>query len=185
MQVRGREAVLVGFRLGWLTAATRSAPFGIGRRRMDPDQASKRSIGMFGYGKMSACAVAAMSALAEKHPGGGSLSSKQIAESRNLSQPLVAKVLTVLSQAGFVRGTRGPGGGYRLARDPEQVTVFDVVELFEGHRETSACPFGPGWCGVGDPCPLHDILAGLADSAATTLRNVSFAAFVGHGKGQT
>lgn len=132
---------------------------------------------------MSACAVAAMSALAEKHGTGESLSSQQIAESRNLSKPLVAKILTVLSQAGFVVGTRGPGGGYRLGRDPGDVTVLDVVALFEGHREISACPFGPGWCGVGDPCPLHDILADLSDSTAATLRNVSFAAFVGHGKG--
>jgi len=137
---------------------------------------------MFGYGKMSACAVASMSALAENHGQGGALSSLQIAESRNLSQPLVAKVLTVLSQHGFVHGTRGPGGGYRLARDPDQITIYDVVELFEGHRETSACPFGPGWCGVGEPCPLHDTLVELSETAANTLKNVNFASFVGHGK---
>ncbi|WP_353566710.1 RrF2 family transcriptional regulator [Haloferula sargassicola] len=133
---------------------------------------------------MSACAVASMSALAEKHPGGESLSSQQIADSRNLTKPLVAKVLTVLSQAGFVTGTRGPGGGYRLARDPAEITVLEVVALFEGHKETSACPFGPGWCGVGDPCPLHHILADISENAAATLRGVSFAAFVGHGKGE-
>jgi Rrf2 family iron-sulfur cluster assembly transcriptional regulator len=137
---------------------------------------------MFGYGKMSGCAVAAMSALAESHSEGVQLSSQQIAESRNLSQPLVAKVLTVLSQAGFVHGTRGPGGGYRLARDPAAITLFDVVNLFEGHRDPSACPFGPGYCGVGDPCPLHDLLAKMSDSAATQLKKANFGAFVGHGK---
>lgn len=132
---------------------------------------------------MSACAVASMSALAEKHGDDASLSSLQIAESRNLSQPLVAKVLTVLSQHGFVHGTRGPGGGYRLARNPDEITIYDVVDLFEGHRETSACPFGPGWCGVGDPCPLHDTLVGLNETAASTLKNVTFGAFIGHAKG--
>lgn len=137
---------------------------------------------MFGYGKMSGCAVAAMSALAESHAGGVQLSSQQIAESRNLSQPLVAKVLTVLSQAGFVHGTRGPGGGYRLAREPKAITLFEVVELFEGHRDPSACPFGPGWCGVGDPCPLHHLLVGMGETAAAQLKKANFGAFVGHGK---
>ncbi len=137
---------------------------------------------MFGYGKMSACAVASMSALAEKHGDGTALSSLQIAENRNLSQPLVAKVLTALSQQGLVHGTRGPGGGYRLARDPARISIYDVVDIFEGHRETSACPFGPGWCGVGEPCPLHDTLVGLNESAAETLKNITFDAFVGHAK---
>lgn len=137
---------------------------------------------VFGYGKMSGCAVAAMSALAEDHGKGIQLSSLQIAESRNLSQPLVAKVLTVLSQAGFVIGTRGPGGGYRLAREPGRITIFDIVDLFEGHRDASACPFGPGWCGVGAPCPLHDTLLELAESAAAKLKECHLGVFVGHGK---
>jgi Rrf2 family protein len=99
-----------------------------------------------------------------------------------LSQPLVAKVLTVLSQAGFVHGTRGPGGGYRLGRAPETITLFEVVDLFEGHRDPSACPFGPGWCGVGDPCPMHGLLVGMSESAAAQLKKANFGAFVGHGK---
>jgi Rrf2 family transcriptional regulator, iron-sulfur cluster assembly transcription factor len=137
---------------------------------------------MFGYGKTSGCAVAAMSALAECHAEDLQLSSQQIAESRNLSQPLVAKVLTVLSQAGFVHGTRGPGGGYRLAREPGSITLFEVVDLFEGHRDPSTCPFGPGYCGTGDPCPLHDLLTNMNDSAAEQLKGANFAAFVGHRK---
>lgn len=137
---------------------------------------------MFGYGKMSGCAVAAVSALAEVHPKDITLSSAQIAQSRNLSQPLVAKVLTQLSQHGIVHGTRGPGGGYRLARDPAAIKVLEIVELFEGHRDPSSCPFGPGWCGVGDPCPLHDTLVTMSETAASTLRNLDFAAFIDHPK---
>ncbi|MBK1828764.1 RrF2 family transcriptional regulator [Haloferula rosea] len=129
---------------------------------------------------MSACAVAAMSALAEIQPDGTRLNSLQIANSRNLSQPLVAKVLTVLSQAGFVNGTRGPGGGYQLARPAAEITVFDIVEQFEGHRDVSACPFGPGWCGVGEPCPMHDTLMALSDSTAETLKQLDFASFIKH-----
>lgn len=137
---------------------------------------------MFGYGKMSGCAVAAVSALAEVHPTGVTLSSAQIAQSRNLSQPLVAKVLTQLSQHGVVLGTRGPGGGYRLARDPAAIKVLEIVELFEGHRDPSSCPFGPGWCGVGEPCPLHDTLVAMSETAAATLGNLDFAAFIDHPK---
>jgi Rrf2 family protein len=137
---------------------------------------------MFGYGKMSGCAVAAMSALAEVHADGQTMSSHQIAASRNLSQALVGKIMTILSQHGLVRGSRGPGGGYRLAREPESVTILEVVELFEGHRDSSACPFGPGWCGVGEPCPLHDTLVAMNETASNTLRGMTFAPFRDHPK---
>lgn len=137
---------------------------------------------MFGYGKMSGSAVAAMSALAEVHPTGRTLSSQEIAASRNLSQPLVGKVMTILSQHGLVIGSRGPGGGYRMATKPDDVSLFQVVELFEGHRNLNSCPFGPGWCGVGEPCPLHDSLVAISESAEEALRSLSFASFIDHPK---
>jgi len=137
---------------------------------------------MFGYGKMSGCAVAAMSALSECYPHGCQLSSHQIAELRHLSQPLVAKVLTILSQAGYVVGTRGPGGGYKMAKHPEKITLFDVVNLFEGHKDLSLCPFGPGWCGNGEPCPMHDMLEGVDETIAAEYKQANFGAFVGKGR---
>ncbi len=146
----------------------------------DPKHLTKR---MFGYGKMSANAVAAVSALAERYPEKVRLSSLEIAKNRNLSQPLVAKVLTILSQHGLVEGSRGPGGGYRLTRHPKNITVLDIVELFEGHRDTNSCPFGPGWCGVGEKCPLHDTLERMVDSAAKTLGQETFDSFIERPKG--
>lgn len=123
-----------------------------------------------------------MSALAECFADGCQLSSHQVAELRSLSQPLAAKVLTVLSQAGFVVGTRGPGGGYKLAVDPAEVSLFDIVNLFEGHRDPSLCPFGPGWCGNGEPCPMHDMLTDLDENVAKRLKGAHFGAFIGKGR---
>lgn len=133
---------------------------------------------------MSSSAIAAMSALAEVHAQGNTLSSLQIAESRNLSHPIVAKVLTILSQHVLIHGTRGPGGGYRLAKEPSSISLLDVVMLFEAHHHTSTCPFGPGWCGHGEPCPMHNDLLAINESAAERLRTLHFGSFVNHPKPQ-
>lgn len=114
-----------------------------------------------GYGKMSGCAVAAMSAVAERHNAGIALNSADIAKLRNLSQPLVAKVMGTLSLAGYLTGTRGPGGGYRLAKEPEAIRIYDIVSVFEGVEQQLECPFGPGYCGHHAPCPIHETLAAL------------------------
>lgn len=111
-----------------------------------------------GYGKTSGCAVAAMSALAERHEEGVAITAAAIARSRRFSKPLVAKVLNALSSAGFVVGARGPGGGFRLARPPEEISILEIVMLFEGKVSEMDCPFGRGYCGNHAPCPMHDIL---------------------------
>lgn len=119
-----------------------------------------------------------MSALAERYDGGKTvLSSLDIAKDRNLPQPLVAKLLTTLSTGGLVDGTRGPGGGYWLAKSPSRISLADIVELFEKENEGIMCPFGPGWCGKGEPCPLHNELAAMDTQWGNFMRKTTLAVF--------
>lgn len=133
---------------------------------------------MIGYGKMSGCAVSALSALAERHADSIALSSTQIAELRNYSKMTVAKVLTLLSQAGIVTGSRGPGGGYRLAKSPENIHLIDIVRVFESVDDCLRCPFGPNYCGDNPPCPLHDRLVSLREQYIQELSHCTLALFV-------
>jgi Rrf2 family protein len=124
-------------------------------------------------------AIAAMSRLAELYDGDAVClaSSREIAESRNLPVPLVGKILTDLSRGGLVTGSPGPGGGYQLAKPPSEISLKDVVVLFE--RETDKpCPFGPGWCGNKEPCPLHESLSVMMSDFDHYLITTTFAAFM-------
>lgn len=109
------------------------------------------------YGKVAQAAICATSMLAEHYDAKSPkrFNSADIAKSRKLSQAIVAKVLTILSQSGVVHGAPGPGGGYTLARPPEQITLLDIVSPFERLEPSISCPYGEGWCGVGAHCPLH------------------------------
>jgi Rrf2 family protein len=136
------------------------------------------------YGKTAQTAVSAVSRLAEVHDPAQrvKLNSADIAENRNLPQPVVAKVLTILSQAGIVTGSPGPGGGYSLARPPAEITLFDVVALFERLGESISCPFGPDYCGTGPHCPLHFDILKVREQINTFLKTTTFARFVGLGQ---
>jgi Rrf2 family protein len=126
-------------------------------------------------------AISAMSRLAELFADDQLASSADIAKSRNLAQPLVAKILTTLARAGLITGSPGPGGGYRFANNPKDVSLHDVVSLFERESET-ACPFGPGWCGDGEPCPLHQSLHAMKQIETDYLKNTTFDVFGAHPK---
>lgn len=131
-----------------------------------------------GYGKMSGCAVAAMSAVAEQHLTGNAINSADIATLRNLSQPLISKVMSALSLAGYITSTRGPGGGYRLAKPPETIRIYDIVSVFEGVESELECPFGPGYCGHHSPCPMHDSLAEAQSRYIGELKRCNLSLFV-------
>ncbi len=134
---------------------------------------------MLGYGKTAQNAIAAVSYLAGLGDGDDPASSAVIAKARNLPKPLVAKVLTILSRHGLVEGATGPGGGYRLAKPPGDISLLDVVRHFDQVDTPAMCPLGPDWCGNNEPCPLHDKLVELHETTLRTLAETSFEGFQG------
>ena len=67
------------------------------------------------------------------------LSTKALAEFHGVPKEYLSKALQSLSQTGLVMGTLGPKGGYRLAKDPREITFLDVVEAVEGKQNSFAC----------------------------------------------
>jgi len=134
---------------------------------------------MFCYSKTTQNAIAAMSCLAEVWDGKKTvpMSSAQIAKARNLPHTLVAKILTILSQTGLVTGMPGPGGGYLLAKSPARITLADVAKVFERPVESLPCPFGPGWCGHNNPCPMHDKLIAMNEKITAFIKSTTLQVF--------
>jgi len=137
---------------------------------------------MFRYGKTSQAAISAMSYLAQHAKDDDfKANSATIAAARNLSRPLVAKLLTMLAQAGLVKGQPGPNGGYTIAKAAKDICLRDVVVIFERIEPEPQCPFGPGWCGVGDPCPLHNAIIAQNAQYEHFLKKITFDSFIEKG----
>ncbi len=73
---------------------------------------------------------------------------KDIAARQGLSEKYLEQIVSVLNKAGQVRSSRGPQGGYRLTRAPEEYTAGEIVSALEGgfapvsclESETNECP---------------------------------------------
>jgi Rrf2 family protein len=87
----------------------------------------------------------------------------EIAAARGISRALTAKLLTQLAASKFVSGQPGPRGGYILAKNPGDISLFEIVSLFEQMDPPVVCAFGRGWCGHGAACPLHDAIHNLIE----------------------
>ena len=132
---------------------------------------------MVKYGKTAQHAISIVSYLVEKQSDGELVGSREISEVRHLPKPVVAKLLTILSQSGFLTGFPGPNGGYRLAKPADSIFLLDIVNVFEQTDSKLQCPFGPHWCGNGDPCPMHDELEAFSNRLFSFLKNTSVAIF--------
>ena len=97
---------------------------------------------------------------------------------RNIPTALAAKLLSEAASAGLTKGITGPGGGYRLARPPEEIRLADIVGIFEREITEFPCPFGPGWCGSGNSCPLHNDFLKLEENRRRFLEETTLAVFV-------
>jgi Rrf2 family protein len=86
----------------------------------------------------------------------------------------LAKVLHRLGREGVLTATRGSGGGYRLAVEPEELTVAQVVAPFQELRPARTCLMG-GPCDLDDPCPAHARRTAWTASALGTLERTTLA----------
>ena len=147
-------------------------------RDSEPTSKTLTNMSAFGYSKMSQNAIAAMSYLSGSYSDESArASSAEIAEARELPKALVAKVLTLLSQAGFVTGAPGPNGGYRLAHDPGKISFYDIVSHFDPVENAVPCPFGSDYCPNKKPCPVHDEIVAVRESVANFLKQTNFSSF--------
>jgi Rrf2 family protein len=113
---------------------------------------------------------------------GEALTIPEIAESEKLSPPYVAKLLSVLRQAGLITSVRGRTGGYHLARPSSEVRLGEVMRalgepLFEDplYCERHASPDTGGICVHNDGCTLRVVWQTLEDWIRHFLDQVTLA----------
>lgn len=105
----------------------------------------------------SAATGYALQALAAMPDDGTFRLAKSLSDDLALPGPELAKVLQNLVQGGLLESSRGPRGGFRLARPARFITVGEVIEILEEPGSLDGCLMGLPSCGPDNPCPLHDL----------------------------
>ena len=73
------------------------------------------------------------------HYGEGPISLKQIADSQNLSENYLEQLFSTLRKEKLIDSVRGAQGGYMLAREPQEITVGQILRSLEGNMAPSDC----------------------------------------------
>lgn len=73
------------------------------------------------------------------HNNGDLVRIKDIAERQEISDKYLEQIVSALNKAGYVKSVRGPQGGYRLTKSPDQYTVGMILRITEGSLAPVAC----------------------------------------------
>ncbi len=77
-----------------------------------------------------------------------------IAQATKVPPAYLAKVLRQLVEARLLKGQRGPNGGFLIARNPETITLWEILEAVEPIRRIQTCPLDLA-SHLTNLCPLH------------------------------
>jgi len=81
---------------------------------------------------------------------------RDLATASDIPSNYLAKILGTLNKSGFVEASRGPGGGYRLKRPADQISLTKVIAVFESNTEVKSCIFtNSSPCSDNKPCAAH------------------------------
>ncbi len=121
-------------------------------------------------------AVRAIANMAAREDLSRPVSAAEIADNEDLPQYYLAKVMQDLVRARVLKSTRGRGGGFILAGDPDKTSVMTVLNAVEDmSRFEHDCVLGLNSCNDDAACPAHDMWKPVRIALVKTLREMTVA----------
>jgi Rrf2 family protein len=90
-----------------------------------------------------------------RHNDQGPVQIGEISKRQDISVKYLEQLIRPLKQANLVESVRGPKGGHMLAKNPEEITLGQIVRLFEGQSDLVECVSNPEKCNMADDCQVR------------------------------
>jgi len=97
-----------------------------------------------------------------------------IAEEQRIPPSFLAKIVSQLSIAGLLHTSRGARGGVTLARQPNEISLLEVVEAIDGPIQLNECVEGAGVCSFEGECPLQPVWCDAQSELVKKLKSTNF-----------
>ncbi|MBN2442419.1 MAG: Rrf2 family transcriptional regulator [Spirochaetales bacterium] len=105
------------------------------------------------------------------------ISSKDLSKMTHASENTIAKVMQRLSKALIIKSSRGPAGGFTLAKPPEMISLLSIFEILEGKIDEKTCPFHCTSCLFGE-CIFGTMIDDMIITFKETLKKKTLDNFI-------
>ena len=135
---------------------------------------------MFRVNRQTDYAVRVVLALA-KMPQGTRMTTAEIGQQMLIPPSLLQRIVAGLANGGFIKTQPGRDGGLTLAFQPDQITLLQIVEHFEGPLVISDCILKEGDCPFENKCPVSCQWWYLNDLLRNEMKRITFQQLVDDG----
>ena len=111
------------------------------------------------------------------HQAEGAVTLADISTDQGISLSYLEQLFARLRKNGLVEGIRGPGGGYRLSRSPEDISIADIIDAIGEGIDVTLCS-GSEDCQDGERCLTHELWQQLGCKIHDFLSSVTLAGFL-------
>ena len=127
------------------------------------------------YSQTSQYAIRALIRLYREMVKSGSESVRlyDIAEKEGLPKPYLSRIFHTLTKARILSSQRGLGGGFVFRKPPEEITLWDIVSVFDDVEAYDECVIGWEKCEDYNPCPLHNKFKPIREKLKEFLKNTT------------
>lgn len=109
-----------------------------------------------------------------EHKNDGFIALKDVAERQNISKKYLEQIVPLLNKSSILKANRGYQGGYMLAKDPDKLTVCEILRVTEGSIAPVSClDFDPVQCERAKECSTLYIWEGLYKVIADYLESIT------------
>lgn len=116
-----------------------------------------------------------------KKAKGSRVPTSEVGHEMLIPPSLLQRIVAELAGGGFIITQAGRDGGISLAHDPNEITLLQVVEHFEGELYLSDCVLKPGECPLEKRCPVHCQWIRLKDMLRDEMARITFQQLVEEG----
>lgn len=113
--------------------------------------------------------------MASNQENEGFFNIREMSEELDISFHFLTKILQVLTQKGILQSYRGPNGGVGFLKNPEEITLSELVRALEGDDFFDKCLLGLPGCGERQPCPMHAYWMGIRNNLKSEFETTSLA----------
>jgi len=121
-------------------------------------------------------AVTAMMDLA-LHDNEGPVTLSDISSCQGISLSYLEQLFSLLKKSNLVQGVRGPGGGYRLGKPPNKISIANIILAVDETLDNTKCK-GNLDCNRGERCLTHHLWEELSKQLLAFLDSITLAEFI-------